>query len=69
MKTNALMYSYFINNVTPSPTTSHQEAGTEDSHALQLLTELWKIEEEKNVSLNQKAKFIYKFFAARVSQL
>lgn len=23
------MYSYFINNVTPSPTTSHQEAGAQ----------------------------------------
>lgn len=49
MKINALMYSYFINNVTPSPSTSHQEAGTEDSHALQLLTELWETEEKKCV--------------------
>lgn len=46
MKINALMYSYFINNVTPSPTTSHQEAGMEDSHALKLLTELWEVEEK-----------------------
>lgn len=41
------MCSYFINNVTPSPTTSHQETGLEDSHALKLLTGLWKVGEKK----------------------
>lgn len=37
------MYSYFINNVTPSTITSHQEAGTQDSHALKILAKLYKV--------------------------
>lgn len=69
MKINTLVCSYFINNVTPSPTTSHQEAGMEDSHALKLLTELWKVGGKKNMSPSQKAECVYEFFSARVSQL
>jgi hypothetical protein len=62
MKINTLMYSYFINNVTPSPTTSHQEARMEDSHTLKLLTELWKVGKKIKMSPSQKAECIYKFF-------
>lgn len=66
MKINTLMCSYFINNVTPSPTTSHQEAGLEDSHALKLLTGLWKVGEKKKrketcLQVKKQSVFMHSF--------